>query len=474
MTNTTTMKPGTLEHIDPNAIVFEANVRTDVKLTPKFLANIKREGVLTPILARRDEQGNVLMRTGQRRVLAAREGQLDTIPVYIVEADASTAERIFQQLMENEQRAAMDDHERVVAYQQLAFEGFTANAIAKRLGDKPADVKAGIAVAENGMAASAIVSHSLTLEQAATLIEFEDDDETVSNLIATAVNSPEQFAHAAQRARDEIRLSAMKAEAVTDLIARGFTILDREPGYYETNVAIKINDLVTKEGIPVTVDDIVDVGGRAAFVRVYYTSEEATVIYYLNDFKAAGFKKHDTGSTSGPMTDEQKAERKTLIANNKAWVSAEVVRREWLATFLSRKTLPKDAAKMIANGLTTHRAAVGNAATGGNALAHKLLLGIENRGYWDGDKLSAMVANFPLKAQHVALAVVLGGIEDSTDKGTWRYPDAIKAGYFTQLAAWGYGLSEVEQIVTDSQAVQVTDEDPADTHTEDGDEVTEE
>ena len=160
------------------------------------------------------------------------------------------------------------------------------------------------------------------------------------------------------------------------------------------------------------------------------------------------------------MTDEQKAERKTLIANNKAWASAETVRREWVAQFLSRKTLPKDAAKVIAQGLTVHRRDVGNAASNGNTLAH-VLLGIERGGYWDGDKLNALVEHSPAKAQHVSLAVVLGGIEDSTSKNTWRYPEASKAAYFQQLAAWGYGLSEVEQIVvaaTDSEVAEPIDE----------------
>jgi ParB family chromosome partitioning protein len=78
---------------------------------------------------------------------------------------------------------------------------------------------------------------------------------------------------------------------------------------------------------------------------------------------------------------------------------------------------------VIAHGLTTHRREVGSAAGNGNGLAHTLL-GIERGGYWDGDKLATMIEQSPAKAQHVALAVVLGGIEDSTSKNTWRSPNA--------------------------------------------------
>lgn len=446
MTNTTAT-PGTIEHIDPNMIVVEANVRTEATLRPDFVASVKQNGVLTPILARRDKLGNVIVRAGQRRTLAARQVGLATIPAYITDADEKTVDRIVQQMAENEHREAVTDADRVAAYQQLAFEGLSPAVIAKRLSTKPAIVKAGIAVAENGTAASAIVSHSLTLDQAASLIEFEGDADTVADLIDVAENNPAQFAHAAQRARDERRLAKIKADATADLIGRGYEVLDRDRGYYETDY-ISIRELTTKDGEPLTVEAIAEVEGRAAFVRTYFTSEEADIRYFLKDPKAAGFRKSSgSGATSGPMTDDEKAERKTLIANNKAWASADVVRREWLAEFLSRKTLPKDAASVIAQGLTIHRRAVGSAAADGNTLAHTLL-GIERGGYWDADKLAAVVEHSPAKAQHVSLAVVLGGIETSTSKNTWRHPEAIYARYFEQLAAWGYGLSDVELIVT--------------------------
>lgn len=451
--NTSRSSLGTIEHIDPNLIVVEANVRTEANLPREFVASIKQNGVLTPILARRDEQGNVIVRAGQRRTLAAREAGLESIPAYIVEADETTVDRIVQQMVENDHREAVTDADRVAAFQQLAFEGLTPAVIAKRTGTKAATVKTGITVAENDTAASAIVTHSLALDQAAVLIEFEGDDETVSQLIEVAENEPTQFAHAAQRARDDKRRAEITAAATADLIERGYEILTRDRGYYETDY-ISIRELVTQEGNTVTVDDIAEVEGRAAFVRAFYNSDEADVRYFLKDPKAAGFRKNSgSGVTSGPMTDDEKAERRTLIANNKAWASAEIVRREWLAEFLSRKTLPKDTATVIAQGLTTHRREVGTAVGNGNNLA-RTLLSIERSGYYEGDKLAAFIGQSPGKAQHVTLAIVLGGIEDSTSKATWRYPNPVSALYFKQLAAWGYGLSEVEQIVIAPKATE--------------------
>ena len=223
---------------------------------------------------------------------------------------------------------------------------------------------------------------------------------------------------------------------VAALAEKGFIILDRERGYYHTDYT-NIRDLVTADGDKVALELIADAEGWAAYVTVYWASEEATVSYYLADPKAAGFRKaNSTSAASGPMTDEQKAKRKTLIANNKAWGSAEVVRREWLTEFLARKTLPEDANTVIAQGLTTRRREVATAAERGNNLAH-VLLGIEQGGPWDGDKLAAFLEGNPTRAQHVGLADILGGIESSTSKNTRRYPDPAKAAYFTQLTAWG-------------------------------------
>ena len=42
---------------------------------------------------------------------------------------------------------------------------------------------------------------------------------------------------------------------------------------------------------------------------------------------------------------------------------------------------------------------------------------------------------------------------------TWRHPEVIYAHHFKQLAAWGYGLSEVEQIIVTATATASADSD---------------
>ncbi|QIZ97809.1 ParB N-terminal domain-containing protein [Leifsonia sp. PS1209] len=448
----TTTAAGTIEHLDPHTLIIEDNVRPSAPITPAFVQSIKENGVLTPVLAHRTDGGQVTVRAGQRRVFAAREAGLATIPVYLVEADEVAAERIVQQIVENDQREAVSDGDRAAAFQQLAFEGLSVTAIARRTGTKQKEVRTALAVVENKAAASAIQEHPLTLDQAAVLIEFDGDDELRADLIQVATTDPAQFAHAAQRARDDKARAKTKTDAVADLAGRGYLILASDPGYYDTEYT-RISELLTADDQRVTVEQIENQEGRAAFVRVY-ADGDANISYFLHDAKAAGFHSYGgTQSTSGPMTDDEKAERRILIANNKAWASAETVRREWLTNLLSRKTLPKDVAVVIAKGLTIHRQAVSTAAREGNELAHQLL-GLEPSGYFENDRLAALVERTPAKAQHVTLAVVLGACESVTSKQTWRHPSSTDADYFTQLASWGYSLSDVEQIVTAHTAAE--------------------
>ena len=57
MTNTTPTGTGTgtgtVEHIDPTTLMIEENVRTSAPVTTGFIASIRENGVLTPVLARR-------------------------------------------------------------------------------------------------------------------------------------------------------------------------------------------------------------------------------------------------------------------------------------------------------------------------------------------------------------------------------------------------------------------------------------
>jgi ParB family chromosome partitioning protein len=441
MSDTTTL--GTIEHIDPTEVEVETNIRTTVKLDPAFVASIREHGVITPVGCHRSEDGTITVRIGQRRVLAAREAGLPTVPAYVVDGDASTVTRLLEQFTENEQRAALTEPERAAVFQQLAFEGLTVQQIAKRTHVAKRVVEAGIKVAENEFAQKVATKHEVTLDQAAAIIEFEDDKDAVARLVQYAEDAPEQFPHEVQRQRDERERRKAVAAEQDALAEQGYTILDAAP-YYDEKDAARLSDLTTKDGDDLTVEHLAGVR-EDRLAHVQWGWQGLTTTVYVRNFKTYGFKKR-TGN--GPMTEQQKTERKTLIANNKAWDSAEVVRRDWLTAFLARKTLPKDAGQFVAVALTTSRTTVAAALSKGNRLAATLLGLNAQDSEWVPSPIDPIVTAQPARAGHIALAVVVGAIESRTGRHSWRNPSSETIRYFNRLAAWGYPLSDVEQIVT--------------------------
>jgi len=257
----TTTTAGTIEHVDPTTIEVEENVRLDVTIDKEFVASVKANGVLVPILARRDDQGRVSVRAGQRRTLAAREAGVKTIPAYIVTGDDDTATRIIEQLVENDQRQGVKQSERVAAFKQLSFDGMSAATIGRRTGTKVAEVKKGLAVADNAAVTESADLYELTLDQAAVLIEFEDDADVLAELSTEARQRPAQFPHSVQRARDDRARAAAIATRTAELIEQGWTILDRQPGYYEAE-HVRVTYLDDADGNQITVETLATVEGR--------------------------------------------------------------------------------------------------------------------------------------------------------------------------------------------------------------------
>jgi ParB family transcriptional regulator, chromosome partitioning protein len=144
------------------------------------------------------------------------------------------------------------------------------------------------------------------------------------------------------------------------------------------------------------------------------------------------------------MDETAKAQRREVITRNKEWKSATVVRQEWIAGFLARKTPPKDAAGYVATELALGSHPIRRAMERAHDLAATLLGG-------DASHPRQAIANLcasatDARAQVIALAMVLCAVEDSTDVRTWRNPTDVIKRYFTFLAANGYTLCEVEQI----------------------------
>lgn len=78
------MSEGTIVQVDPKSLTIALNVRTDVRVDKEFVASVKELGILQPPMVVGNDAGSYDVVLGQRRVLAAVEAGLATIPVYLV------------------------------------------------------------------------------------------------------------------------------------------------------------------------------------------------------------------------------------------------------------------------------------------------------------------------------------------------------------------------------------------------------
>ena len=448
MTETPSTTPvSQVEHINP--AVHHHRATTFVRpsdLEAGFIASIREHGVLQPVLTIRSSDGSLSVRDGQRRTLAAREADVATIPCYIVDAGDDRALRIIQQIIANDQREAISETERVEAFHQLALEGLSVSAIAKRTGHSRDRVKASVRIAASKSATGALASSGVTLDAALILTDFEGDEDAVAELVQCATAYPDQLPHVAQRIRDNRAIAAVVDAATTSLREQGLRVATEGDAYASLHT---LTDATEDADERPPVDEYVHITcpGHAVTVRAWRGDDQARVsVVCTQPEKHHTRYSYGNGTSSqhqsGPMTEEQKAERREVIANNKAWESAEVVRREWLTSFVTRKTLPKDAHAFAVRVVATNGADVDK----GRTLAHNFL-GVDMPSGFYGNALPEVAAT-PSRSGHVLLALALAAVEEGTGRHTWRTAsDGLTRDYFAQIAAWGYTLSEVEQIV---------------------------
>ncbi len=504
-----------LAHVDPATLVVGSNVRTDTHPDARdFAASIRTRGVLEAITAYRDpdaaqDADRLVVLRGQRRTLvAATVGTpTGTVPVRVVPAP-SEADRIVDQLTENLHRAPMHQAEVLGGVEQLALVGVSAAQIAKRTALKRATVDAALAVTRSDTARTRLLEDSLTLDQAALFAEFEDNPAALEQL-ARSVEWGRPLEHLAQRLRDEATERAEITAEAARLRDQGLPVLDPD----EAPVSIRrlrLDDLRTADGDPVPETAWPTIPGAAVVVVKEWQDpdplpnpddddddqdassadgdedgdgvEEPEAVEVLvpvwiclapsaaglhHRWDATPTRPGTSGGLSGPsmptaldadaLQDAAREERRTVIANNKAWASAETVRRTWLAQFLLRKTPPAGAEALIAEALVTGHHSLSKALDQAHPrlrdlLPHTVTASSEIASPWadraaDRARLLAR-ATTPKAATMLTLGVVLAAWEDSTGKHTWRNPTAWDARILTTLQGWGYQPSDVELLLT--------------------------
>ncbi|WP_432565057.1 ParB/RepB/Spo0J family partition protein [Kineococcus sp. SYSU DK003] len=493
----------TIVQLDPRTLLVDLNIR-EARIDADLVDSIKELGVLQAVTVVTTPEGAYRVRYGHRRTLAAIEAGRPLIPAVVAGAEGSAkaaqVARIVEQWHENEVRANLTRAERIEATAQLAAFGVSPTQIAKRTRQAKDEVRHAITVAASPAARQAAQEHeALTLKDAALLAEFEGDDDAVARILAVAGrtwgSSP---AHVAQKIRDERADEARRAEFVEGLRAAGVTVLDPKAEDY-TGRALSV--LLDTEGQRITVEGHEQCPGHAAVIgqswgwldpatglpataqvddqddqdeedqdedqderddeddkdEANQTQKEwgsyPTTAWVCADPAAHG---HAVEASSGSGTkraadmgeaerEAAKEARRTVIRCNKEWKAAQPVRREWLTTFLTRKTAPKDAAAFMAQIVATEPGVL--ARIEANELAAVLLGLAENTGYGRSKVLTEAVAKASdTRAQVLLLAQVLAGCEASLHQNSWRNLAPTTSRYLLRIEEWGYRLADVERL----------------------------
>lgn len=470
-----------INYLNPVTLLVDVNLRANTTADKDFVASLKQFGVLQPIVGVLTADGQVRVRFGHRRVLGAIEAGLATVPVVVAGDEGTdkeaTIERLLTQYAENEHRSGLTKGETVDVVEQLRLLDVAPAAIAKKTRLKRGDVDHAIAIAQSGAAKIAHEQHSLTLGQAAGIAEFDGDPATVDKLVLAA--SRGHFDHAlasARQRRVDAKALAMFTEKLTVL---GVPIIET-PTWGQQPHALK--RLTTLEGVGITVEQHADCPGHVvwadedwAYFRpdgsVIEDQDEIDRLDEQDEPTDVDWKRHltpvygcsDPGThghlvdghapkTSGAATanmpvDERlaaeeaaaelrSAERRMVIANNKAWDVAEPVRQLWVKENLARrKTLPKAAGALMATTLTTDTYML-------NGCSHLA----STYGFLPDNPSTWLKGASETRAQVVTLMLFLTAYEAFTDRTNWRSKPTQTERYLLWLQDQGYALSDVERM----------------------------
>jgi ParB family chromosome partitioning protein len=349
-------------------------------------------------------------------------------------------------------------------------------------------VKAAITVAGSDLAKAASERYDfLTLDQAAAVAEFEEDGEAVKRLILAAQRGG--FDHYVQQLREDRQEKVEIAKAEAELTKQGVTVV----GEPERNSPVTPLIQIRRTKKTLTDQAHASCPGHAAFVEAYFEYDddddpeaeasdtghwvtEATFVctdpVAYGHLKAAGTaaEANIPRDTSAQDTADEAAreKRRRVLANNKAWRSAETVRRDWLKTFLARKTAPSGSIRFLTNAVVDAYS-VSRMAQSRHELATDLLGITVKDPAWSNARPTikkAIGAAADGRGQVIAIGIVLADRESSLGVNTWRSPYWEAAEYLRQLVEWGYEPSEIEQSVIDrSEADGDLDEDETDVPT---------
>lgn len=176
-----------IEKIEPHP----NNVRRATVADPELVDSVRAAGVLEPVVLGPDTgDGTRLLIAGNRRHAAAVEAGLTQLPAVLRDDLATDAQQVEAMLIENLHRSDLTAVEEADAYEQLQLFGMDPAAIAKATGRAKTTVTSRLKLAGLPDKAKSILhGGQITIGDAESLLEFEDDHEAFAQL-QSALGTP--------------------------------------------------------------------------------------------------------------------------------------------------------------------------------------------------------------------------------------------------------------------------------------------
>ncbi|MFG1820822.1 ParB/RepB/Spo0J family partition protein [Kribbella sp. NPDC049174] len=493
-----------LEWHDPRTLLTDKNIR-EIQPDPEMIRSVANVGVLQPIIGVRAVGGQVRVRYGEGRTLAAIAAERDLVPVIVTgpEGDSNAEEiaRIIRQRAENTYRQGMTDSEHANSAYQLSLYGMAEKDIAAELQIPRTEVRAAKKLGKSQTGTAMLDDNDgLDLITAAKIAEFEDNPTRVARLLHYVNRGWHDDIDGVIRAyKAEDELAAERAKVQAELEAQGIRVTDESVGYSRHDSVRYVTELRDETGESLTAEQHADCPGHAMVIEdvEYFVKADGTLttdVYALPEGEQAdalpseerleGVAVCDQANElhPGPQRPEQapeelaadedreareaqrkeaqKADRRRVIAGNREWDAAEPIRRDWVQKLLQRKTPPEGAMEFLTGEMLLAQYAVADGFRDGHVLAADWL-GVEP-GNEDQPAWQTMPAPRRLALQKLAegvtdkrrmvllLALVLAGNEKALNRHSWRQEDpsegCAQRGYLRFIIDQGYPACSVERL----------------------------
>ncbi|HVV76551.1 MAG TPA: ParB/RepB/Spo0J family partition protein [Mycobacteriales bacterium] len=458
MTASTTTSPAFVE-LDPRSLAAHpGNIRDDLGDLTELTASIKTVGVLEPVIitpvATDDEPKSAKTGTayrilaGHRRVAAAIKAKATTVPCIVrVDLD-SDVDSLTTMIVENVHRADLSATEEAAAYAQLAAFDLTPAQIAERTGCKTKRVRDALKLHRlPDTVRQPVADGAITLEQAAEIAKFADDEKAHARLMKAA-ESGYGLSYAIAEEKHRRDRNARKAKNKAALIKAGVKLIGKPKGYPYDGPVASVSTLCLADGATrYTVETHSDCPAHAAFLD----TGTGEAIYVCTDPDGNGHVRMTASRYVSPEeAARQEAEEAAHAERTEALMVAGQVRSEFLHTLVAT---PKQPPALTATSLLILFGYSDDMARNHADLVADLL-GIDP----DTDSVATAYAEKirtvnPARAcQHLlahAAAIAETNLARLAAGRTWGYRPALTATWLDLLESHGYQPSEIERALRD-------------------------